>query len=438
MNSSNLKFPKTIRLFIVSVFLLFFSFGLTSPVFGLEIKYPTIPGIPSPQEGDIFGLVNYFFNLAIYIAGAIALVSLIIAGLRYLTSAGDSNKLKSAKQQITSAFLGIIILLSAYLMLWYINPELLTIEMPELEEIVESPLELASEEITPTGLFGKVRRTAEIVRGIAKAVEQRSQDLKSQIEDCDCGKAVSMCTCEGLEGKGAGGIGASCTAQKCYIQDFNTQPCPDGKGIRKNQKNIAGFRDELLYYRNRLIEEEKDILKGISHTIVPRITYYTDRLAQEEPEPVRVFLEESKVKLEGEKGHEEDLAGLIKQLYKLIQETELENQDEAPILQMSRLPNECLANVNEEYGQEYYGEEFDSDDIKCKAKCKQDVQFGCHDAREGCYPDDCTGDNPCPTGEIGSRGSQISDFKGKVKDIVKNIIDKIDDIADFNKIKIIQ
>jgi len=61
------------------------------------------------------------------IAGIIVFGVLIYGGIRYLTSVGSPSAIADAKDQIFSAFLGLIILLFSYLILNTLNPQLITL-----------------------------------------------------------------------------------------------------------------------------------------------------------------------------------------------------------------------------------------------------------------------------------------------------------------------
>jgi hypothetical protein len=66
---------------------------------------------------DLFGQAGVFttiVNILLYIIGAIAVIMLIIGGIRYVTSAGDSSAVTAAKNTILYAIIGIIVALLAY------------------------------------------------------------------------------------------------------------------------------------------------------------------------------------------------------------------------------------------------------------------------------------------------------------------------------------
>jgi hypothetical protein len=99
----------------------------------LELSYPIIGGKTLSTNTDLPNFVNYIFNLAIGVSGLLAFGVLIYSGTKYLTSAGDSGKMNEAKDQIFSAFVGLIILLCAYIILSTINPDLINIQMPAIQ-----------------------------------------------------------------------------------------------------------------------------------------------------------------------------------------------------------------------------------------------------------------------------------------------------------------
>ena len=100
------------------------------------IQYPEIPpgNIPPPPSGEnnIPKYVKYLFNFTIAIGGIIALGALILAGYRYIISVGNAAARQEAKDKIISAIIGLALLLSSYLILVTINPELVVFKLHNL------------------------------------------------------------------------------------------------------------------------------------------------------------------------------------------------------------------------------------------------------------------------------------------------------------------
>ena len=69
------------------------------------------------QSDDLFGDQGVFrtiTNVLLFIIGAIAVIMLIIGGIRYVTSGGDSAAVTSAKNTILYAVVGIVVAILAY------------------------------------------------------------------------------------------------------------------------------------------------------------------------------------------------------------------------------------------------------------------------------------------------------------------------------------
>ena len=59
-------------------------------------------------------MIKNVVNLLLYVLGVIAVIMIIIGGIRYATSDGDSGNLKSAKDTILYSVVGLVIGLLAY------------------------------------------------------------------------------------------------------------------------------------------------------------------------------------------------------------------------------------------------------------------------------------------------------------------------------------
>ncbi len=68
----------------------------------------------SDQRGDIRKLIEIATNVLLFIIGAVAVIMIIIGGLRYTTSNGDSGQVTSAKNTILYGVIGLVVALLAY------------------------------------------------------------------------------------------------------------------------------------------------------------------------------------------------------------------------------------------------------------------------------------------------------------------------------------
>ncbi len=65
-------------------------------------------------------LLSNAINLLTGVAGAIAFIFIIIGGYQYMTSLGNEEQANKAKQTLLYAFLGLIIILGAYMIIRFI------------------------------------------------------------------------------------------------------------------------------------------------------------------------------------------------------------------------------------------------------------------------------------------------------------------------------
>ena len=73
-------------------------------------------GVPRNNDVDIMK----FVNLALWVAGIVAVIVVIIAGINYSLSSGDPSKTASAKNAILYSVIGLVIAASAIAITKYI------------------------------------------------------------------------------------------------------------------------------------------------------------------------------------------------------------------------------------------------------------------------------------------------------------------------------
>jgi len=115
---------------------------------GQQIKYVTKKSTPWIAQ-YIVGLYSY----AIVIISLIAVISLMFGGLLYLSSAGRPEQVNKAKSIIFGAISGLVVLLSANLMLRIINPDLSNLSAIEIDIVEKIEIELVGD-ISSTPISG--------------------------------------------------------------------------------------------------------------------------------------------------------------------------------------------------------------------------------------------------------------------------------------------
>jgi len=351
---------------------------------------------------SISSLFNTIYTYAISLSGIIAFASLIIGGFLYLTSAGESEKMSKAKKQISSAFFGLCILFAAFFILKMINPELVKFDLPELTKIPDTPADAPNQITLIPDLLGRIGEVAEQVKISILAIENNGQEIENLTDKCNCELAQSLCVCDG------GTEQSTCRPLQVYSENEN-QPCPNGSEIKTKQKNIIAWNDEIVYYKNRTVEEVKDLLLDIN-TLGEENTYYSEALKVEFNPKTKEFFEWKIEQLSEEIELKTDLSKILISLIEEIGKT-------APlVIELSDLPSKCLSELGD----------------KCQANCKGK----CHDIASGCQPEKPTGENPCPKGEIGEKLNAIKSFRTLLDSLSDQILEKIKEIEQSKTINI--
>lgn len=99
-------------------------FTLSLPTAAFAVTYDnalvSLPGYDGSTPG-LTGFVNTVYTLAISLAALLAVVKIVIAGLKWMLSDIVTDK-ADAKKDIQGALIGLIIIISAVLIIYTINP----------------------------------------------------------------------------------------------------------------------------------------------------------------------------------------------------------------------------------------------------------------------------------------------------------------------------
>ncbi len=89
------------------------TFAQSSPVDSIEEGLKGAGGSDANQD-DLKKNIQTVVNVLLFVLGAIAVIVIIIGGIRYTTSNGDAGAIKGAKDTILYAVVGLIVAILAY------------------------------------------------------------------------------------------------------------------------------------------------------------------------------------------------------------------------------------------------------------------------------------------------------------------------------------
>ena len=161
----------------------------------LEIKYPTFGKEKLTTEviveQGLPAYVKYIFSFAVGLIGLIIFGALVYNGILYLTSAGSVEKMADAKNGITAAFLGGLLLLSSVLIFNTINPQLRIMELPKvepLEQVVMPGVYICKHNVDQmTGKNFDIGKTlTDYINATGAAQIEAAKKLREIIRDAEC------------------------------------------------------------------------------------------------------------------------------------------------------------------------------------------------------------------------------------------------------------
>jgi len=117
---------KNIKALFLTALVFFGIFMIIGNSFAADFKYSLLEKIPGFElDGSNFtAYITSIYKFAVWTVGIAATLMLGIGGFMYFTSAGNTSHLEKAKTVIKDSIIGVVVTLTAYLLLLVINPNL--------------------------------------------------------------------------------------------------------------------------------------------------------------------------------------------------------------------------------------------------------------------------------------------------------------------------
>lgn len=101
---------------------------ITLPTLALAQGFTPLVGIGIDPDQDFDGYINALYAISIGIAALLAVIKIIIAGVKWMMTDIAPSK-SEAKKDIQGALLGLLIVLGAVLIITVINPDILKVDL---------------------------------------------------------------------------------------------------------------------------------------------------------------------------------------------------------------------------------------------------------------------------------------------------------------------
>ena len=93
------------------------SMAISQFILAASVRAQSNPNpLPQPHSSDLGPILQNVINWILGIAGLLAVLMLVIGGVRYVISAGNPTQTEGAKKTIIYALVGIVVIILAYVL----------------------------------------------------------------------------------------------------------------------------------------------------------------------------------------------------------------------------------------------------------------------------------------------------------------------------------
>lgn len=85
-----------------------------------EIKSGVTKAGGNEKKDNLADDIKNITNLLLFLIGVIAVIAIVISGLRFVTANGNADQVKSAREGIIYAVVGIVVALMAYAIVYFV------------------------------------------------------------------------------------------------------------------------------------------------------------------------------------------------------------------------------------------------------------------------------------------------------------------------------
>lgn len=222
-----------------------------------SLSYTPMEEIPGfGKSGDFATYVTNLYKFGIWTVGIAALLMIMLGGFMYITSAGNTSSMGKAKTIITDAIIGLIMALTAYILLNTINPALLTIKKLSGTTSTSS---------TDSGKTGTTGESTKIAKGCTTEVDTALEKAASNNGiDANYMKAIVKC-------------GEGCNANKssagaCGYGQVIDGPYGSSTKLTWNRCKICGIKNSEgkcdADYSCKAVQNDRDLDMNCSALVI--------------------------------------------------------------------------------------------------------------------------------------------------------------------------
>lgn len=173
----------------------------------LQIEIPGFGGFKSPiktESGTAYSWIGDYviaiYKWSVAVIAVLAVVMIMFAGFQWILSRGDMQAISKAKTNISSALMGLVIILSISVFLGFINPNLTILRPIALYTVKQEPIdgELSDDGIADQTSMGLYYKQCDARWGSMAYTEENNQSCNLCSSGCGATALAIVLTSKGI------------------------------------------------------------------------------------------------------------------------------------------------------------------------------------------------------------------------------------------------
>ncbi|PIT86137.1 MAG: hypothetical protein COU33_04835, partial [Candidatus Magasanikbacteria bacterium CG10_big_fil_rev_8_21_14_0_10_43_6] len=203
------------------------------------------------QFGHIGEFIQFIYQYGIMVASIVSVIVIIVGGLQWTMSGGNTSTIETAKKRIGGAIVGLILALLSYTILNTINPQLVNIRLPQAWLIKQARVQAQYCFELPSSTVG----IAKFVEDNTHTTKEQKVAAASKIKNWDVRPQDATCGFEYLTapGRETSCLGSYCEPGKVCVKEEDTKPSTCTRGVLSGNITMKGIFGESRAVDNDML-----------------------------------------------------------------------------------------------------------------------------------------------------------------------------------------
>jgi len=231
-------------LFIIPILFLTFTSIASAITYKAQVGFGSFKTEVTIDGNSIGRYIQEVYNYAVGAVGILATITMMWGGVRWLTAGGNKEAVADAQSWIKGSLTGLVLIMTSYLILYTINPDLIFFKTISLSTILKTQPLIVGEESMVGAKKLKWQQNIQLQYNDADASLQSALSCMRQDLNKNCG--VNCGIISSISDSNHIGNLSACTGTSCSNCAHSCNSCHYGRGV--SSKSLAvDYGDENNY-----------------------------------------------------------------------------------------------------------------------------------------------------------------------------------------------